>query len=167
MKVSNMDPTLRKSIEVESAARTIALCVQCGVCTGTCPAGRHTHLRTREILQRARLGHRAVLDEPELWDCAVCRECQERCEHGVRITDAILGLRGIAAREGKVPKEYMAVAAQLLKTGLAFPSTRYTQKMRRELGLSPLSEEEAEKVKMELLAIAEATGLKQLVEGSG
>ena len=44
----------------------IGSCIQCGTCTGGCPSGRRTALRTRSLIRKAQLGMDEVLSDKEL-----------------------------------------------------------------------------------------------------
>jgi heterodisulfide reductase subunit C len=102
---------------------SVKSCFQCGTCTGTCPSGRLTSLRSRTIIRKAVLGlKKEVLSSPALWECMICFKCQEQCPRGVNIANVMLALRNIAVREGIVPPEgYLKMGKAVLEEGAVQP----------------------------------------------
>jgi len=76
-------------------------CFQCGTCTASCVMGPYTTFRTRRLLRRALLGLKnQVLYSDDLWLCAACYTCYDRCPRGVKIPVVISALRALAVDEG-------------------------------------------------------------------
>jgi len=113
----------------------IRACYQCGTCSGSCPSGRRTALRTRALIRRAMLGDESVLDSPDLWLCSTCYTCFERCPRKVPTTDVIIQLRNMAARKGKMRPQHVALAKALADTGHGVTINEATQKLREFIGL--------------------------------
>lgn len=124
---------------LKSAGLDVLSCMQCGICTGSCPSGRHTGLNTRRIIREARKD-RAVLSDKDLWLCTTCYTCQERCPRGIPITDTVLELRRLAVKEGFMLPEHKQVSKMVLECGHAVPLDEETKKKRKELGLDPIPE---------------------------
>jgi len=123
----------------KDAANTVRYCVQCGTCTASCPAGRRTSFRTRQIIRDTQLGFKeGALTNDDLWACTTCYTCQERCPRGVKTTDIIRTLRNLAVREGHIIPEHKKVAGYLIRTGHAVPIDEKTKKLRVKLGLSKI-----------------------------
>ncbi len=40
-----------------------------------------------------------ISDQPELWMCTTCYNCQERCPRGIKVTDAVFTLRSEAVKK--------------------------------------------------------------------
>lgn len=57
-------------------------CVQCGLCTSTCPAARHSEYNPREIVERVLDGDETILEEDYLWNCFYCYTCHSVCPVG-------------------------------------------------------------------------------------
>lgn len=57
------------------------LCLECGICTGSCPVSRvHAAFSPRLMVERALLlPSEEVLDDPEVWSCLTCGSCSVRC----------------------------------------------------------------------------------------
>lgn len=68
-------------------------CMNCGVCTATCPLG--IDVLPRHLLRYAALGMEdRIREETEtVFSCLLCRACEESCPAGVHITENIRVLR--------------------------------------------------------------------------
>jgi heterodisulfide reductase subunit C len=161
--VNTFDSEFRKKLESNPFTKDIVFCYQCGTCTGGCPSSKKTALMTREVVCRASLGMRDVIDSKVLWLCLMCYRCTNNCRVGIDVTNVMAALRNIAAQEGKAPKAFIRVGKTMVDTAYSFPITKYTEKMRAELGLKPLKIDD--RVKDEVKKIAELSGLKDIVEG--
>ena len=84
---------------------TVKMCMQCGVCAGSCPLGKHWAHPPQEIFMMIRAGKREeVLTSDSMWMCTSCYNCIVRCPRGVQITHVMHGLAHYAQRLGLVPK---------------------------------------------------------------
>jgi Fe-S oxidoreductase len=56
-------------------------CLECGICTGSCPVSRHyPEFSPRIMVERALLGaDDEMLAEREVWTCLTCGTCSARC----------------------------------------------------------------------------------------
>ena len=56
-------------------------CLECGICTGSCPVSRHNEaFSPRLMVERALLSSDDVrLGEPDVWSCLTCGTCSARC----------------------------------------------------------------------------------------
>ena len=145
---------------------TIRECLQCGRCTGSCPSGRITALRTRKVFLMSLLDMRErLLSSDELWQCTTCYTCYERCPRKVKTTDIIRIIRNIAVREGYMADAHRRVAALVIKTGHAVPIDEATKEQRRKLGLDevPPTTQRHEAALKELQEIVKKTGFDRLV----
>ncbi|MBC7085282.1 MAG: CoB--CoM heterodisulfide reductase subunit C [Methanomethylovorans sp.] len=117
----------------------ILKCMQCGMCSGSCPSGRHTSLNVRRLIRHA-CKNPDVLRKKELWMCTTCYNCQERCPRNINIVDAILKIRTIAAHEGMILAEHRHVIKLLIEYGHAVPIDEMSMNKREQLGLERLPE---------------------------
>jgi len=109
-----IDPDFIDEI-VEAGADRIRTCIQCGTCSSVCPSGRRTAFRTRELMRKALLGLKdEVLSSPDLWLCATCLTCLERCPRQIKVTDAIIIMRNMAVEEGYMLPEHRKSSKKLL-----------------------------------------------------
>lgn len=115
----------------------ILKCMHCGICTGSCPSGRHMSLNIRRLLRKVRTD-RSVLSDDTLWMCTTCYNCQERCPRGIDIVDTILEVREIAVHEGLMLPEHRNVGELLIEHGHAVPIDAENKTKRKALGLNEL-----------------------------
>lgn len=117
------------------------LCFQCGKCTASCPIRRFDeHFQPRLIAKAALLGMREkVLNSKEIWMCATCYSCTERCPQGVRLTDVMRVLRNIAVKEGHVHPFFKNLSKVIIENGRIFTDDSFINEMRSDLGLPPVS----------------------------
>jgi quinone-modifying oxidoreductase subunit QmoC len=83
----------------------VKMCMQCGVCSGSCPLGKHWEHPPQEIFMMIRAGKRdEVLSSDSMWMCTSCYNCIVRCPRELPITHIMHGLAHYAKRLGLVPK---------------------------------------------------------------
>lgn len=83
----------------------VKMCMQCGVCAGSCPLGSHWAHPPQEIFMMIRAGKREeVLTSDSMWMCTSCYNCIVRCPRELPITHIMHGLANYSKRLGLVPK---------------------------------------------------------------
>ncbi len=83
----------------------VRMCMQCGVCSGSCPLGKHWEHPPQELFMMIRAGKREeVLSSDSMWMCTSCYNCIARCPRGLPITHIMHGLAHYAKKLGLVPK---------------------------------------------------------------
>ena len=81
------------------------MCMQCGVCSGSCPLGAAWEHPPQEIFMMIRAGKRdEVLKSESMWMCTSCYNCIVRCPREIPITHIMHGLANYAHRLGIAPK---------------------------------------------------------------
>lgn len=118
--IKKIDTHITEEIVKEDLER-IKSCFQCGTCTGGCPSGRRTALRTRILIRKALLGLDEVLSEPDLWLCSTCYTCYSRCPRAVPVTDIIIKLRNLATQKKHIITAHKSLTHLLLNTGHGVP----------------------------------------------
>jgi len=84
----------------------VKMCMQCGVCSGSCPLGPYWEHPPQEIFMMIRAGKREeVLKSESMWMCTSCYNCIVRCPRGLPITHIMHGLAHYAERLGLAPKQ--------------------------------------------------------------
>ena len=152
---------------VNAGADRLRTCIQCGTCSSVCPSGRRTAFRTRELIRKALLGLKEeVLSSPDLWLCATCLTCLERCPRQIKVTDAIIIMRNMAVAEGFMLPEHKSASMKLLETGHAVPINDANREKRASLGLDavPPTVHSHKDALDELQTIMKRTGFKTLIE---
>ena len=122
-----------------AGAESVALCFQCGTCSGACPSGRRTPYKIRQLVRRAVMGLKEdVISDDAIWMCTTCYECQERCPRGIKIVDVVKAVRNEAAKAGYMAPSHKATGSFVLKTGHGVPINPATRELRKKIGLSEL-----------------------------
>jgi Fe-S oxidoreductase len=78
------------------------LCFQCGRCDTACPWNRVRKFPVRRMINQAKLGV-IPFESEDLWICATCRQCVDRCPRGVEIIDVMRAMRRLLVPDGVVP----------------------------------------------------------------
>lgn len=152
---------------VARGGETLNLCFQCGTCTGSCPSGKETAFRIRQLIRKAQLGFEdEVLASDELWMCTTCYTCQERCPRGVEIVDIVMALRNMAVEKGHLSSTHKKAAGLLISTGHFVPLKDPIKSIRTELKLdeTPCTVLCHTDGLTQVQSLAESTGLKKTVE---
>ncbi len=133
---SNRDPDFTAEF-IDSGIETVKHCFQCGTCSGSCPSGRRTPYKVRQIVRKCLLGLKEeVISDDALWMCTTCYTCQERCLRSVKIVEIIKKARNIAAHAGYMAKAHKMTGVFVLNTGHAVPINDDVKALRAKIGLS-------------------------------
>lgn len=93
-----VDPHFEETLKLggEFDAR---LCMNCGVCTALCPLG--LDLLPRRLFRRVLLGDPEAVrgEEGTIFECLLCRLCEQNCPGGVHISENVRTLRTYLNRE--------------------------------------------------------------------
>jgi Fe-S oxidoreductase len=100
----------------EAGGASVDRCYQCGTCSGTCPWNLVSNFAVRDIITRAQLGLEGYEGE-DLWLCATCNACVDRCPRGVEIVDVVRTVRSIITQAGTSPKTLGAVLGSVRAAG--------------------------------------------------
>lgn len=83
----------------------VKMCMQCGVCAGSCPLGPHWEHSPQKLFMMIRAGKREeVLKSDSMWMCTSCYNCIVRCPRKLPITHIMHGLANYAHRLGLAPQ---------------------------------------------------------------
>jgi len=83
----------------------VKMCMQCGVCAGSCPLGPHWAHPPQELFMMIRANKREeVLTSDSMWMCTSCYNCIARCPRELPITHIMHGLARYAKVQGLAPK---------------------------------------------------------------
>ncbi|MHA1794370.1 MAG: CoB--CoM heterodisulfide reductase subunit C [Promethearchaeota archaeon] len=138
--IRKIDKTIVDQVAADELLERFKACYQCGTCSGGCPSGRRTSMRTREIIRDALIGlSDELLKSDLLWLCSTCYTCYERCPRDVPTTDIIIKLRNIASQHGFMKGPHIAVSKMLIETGHGVPiNDEKWNNLRASLNLSPV-----------------------------
>jgi len=79
----------------------VSMCMQCGVCTASCPEAGITDLNIRMLVRRNQLNR--GIEKLTPWFCTSCGECTLRCPRSVNPSEMIFDLRSAFVEEGQIP----------------------------------------------------------------
>jgi len=107
---------------VASGAETLYWCMQCGLCTGSCPwrlvPGHISQsFNIRKVQRLGQLGLEGFESEEVIYACSTCGQCVVRCPRQVKIIDNVRGMRSMLASVGTVPGSYRPVIGSLHSHG--------------------------------------------------
>jgi heterodisulfide reductase subunit C len=79
----------------------IRSCIQCGMCTGSCPTANRWDYPPRKAIAMVRAGLRKeLLSSNSMWFCASCYTCTVRCPRDIKPADIMHALEILAIRSG-------------------------------------------------------------------
>lgn len=161
----SIDENFKQEV-MDAGAESLALCFQCGTCTGACPSGRRTPYRIRQIVRKSLMGFKEdVISDDTLWMCTTCYECQERCPRAIKIVDIVKIARNYASQAGYMAKAHKMTGSFVIKTGHGVPINDATMELRKRVGLGelpPTTHQFPEALK-EVQAIFKKTGFDNLI----
>ena len=86
-----------EEIAATPGGEKIRACIQCGICTGSCPAANEMEYAPRKIIAMIRAEMRdEVLSSSSMWHCLSCYTCTVRCPRGVKPAELAHALEGLA-----------------------------------------------------------------------
>ena len=162
---SNRDPDFTAAF-IDSGIETVKHCFQCGTCSGSCPSGRRTPYKVRQIVRKCLLGLKEeVIADDALWMCTTCYTCQERCLRSVKIVEIIKKARNIAAHAGYMAKPHKMTGVFVMNTGHGVPINDATKALRAKIGLPeiPPTTHAYPEALAEVQKICKITGFDELI----
>ncbi len=89
-------------VEATPGGDTLTTCLQCGTCSGSCPAAADMDYLPRQLIAMIRAGMEdEVLDSHTPWMCVSCYHCMERCPMDVPVTELMYTLKQMAIQRGR------------------------------------------------------------------
>ena len=83
----------------------LSLCMQCGVCSGSCPIGAKMDHGPRKLFMMIRAGLKEeVMTSNTMWNCTSCYRCVVRCPRKVPVTYILHDLASKAVEMGYANK---------------------------------------------------------------
>ena len=93
-------------------------CIQCGVCTGSCPVSIKSGLNIRRIIRNARLMESIPIPPKDmLWSCTTCSTCQTRCPKDLNPYEVLIEMRSAVVEEGRVEPTIRNALESVFKHG--------------------------------------------------
>jgi Fe-S oxidoreductase len=107
---------------IYSGGESLYWCMQCGLCTGTCPyrlvpGEASEEFNVRRVQRLGQLGLEGFESENCLFACTTCRACVNVCPRGVDIIGNVRGMRRMLAEAGTIPASLKPIAGSLHSQG--------------------------------------------------
>jgi Fe-S oxidoreductase len=113
----------REAAEVilEAGGEPLKSCYQCGACSAVCPWNLVRSFVVHRIIHGAQLGTTDFASE-DVWTCATCWACVQRCPRGVEIVDVMRAVRRavVSLGIGAVPEALRISAKNIASMGNPF-----------------------------------------------
>jgi Fe-S oxidoreductase len=117
--VCRRDTTLETLLS-QPEGRRILSCIQCGICSGTCPYGEHMEYTPRRIISMLRRGRlEEVFASDSMLRCVACYSCMTKCPRGIHLSDVLLPLvkEQTLAQTAQMPAELQHSLQNTLRYG--------------------------------------------------
>jgi heterodisulfide reductase subunit C len=89
-----------EEVKKNPGAEKIQKCIQCGTCSGSCPASKFMDITPRKMVLMSLTGMKAeLLKSKSIWLCASCYSCSLRCPRGIPVTEFIYALKNMAMNQ--------------------------------------------------------------------
>ncbi len=99
--IESRDTAFRNQILKTPAGQKIPTCMQCGICSGSCPVSHEMDYTPRQLVRMVQLGlKKEVLSSNAIWICTTCFSCSVRCPRGIHPTELMETLKSMAMKEG-------------------------------------------------------------------
>ena len=103
---------------VAMGAEKLNLCMQCGMCAGSCPWGSvGGTFNVRRLIRMAQLGVEGYESDDVLYGCTTCNKCVLKCPRGVTIIDVVKAMRAMIAETGSIPGVLRTVTGSIHSNG--------------------------------------------------
>ncbi len=134
---------------VYSGAENLYWCMQCGLCTGTCPyrlvpGAASEEFNIRLVQHLGQLGLEGFESDDCLYACTTCRACVQVCPRGVDIIGNVVGMRRMMAEAGTIPPSLKPIAGSLHSQGNPWSGQRDKRTDWNKDGSVPIFSEDTE-----------------------
>jgi len=103
---------------VAMGAEKLNLCMQCGMCAGSCPWRIvEGPFNVRRLIRLAQLGVEGYESDDILYGCTTCNKCVLKCPRGVTIIDVVRAMRAMIAETGAIPSVLRTVTGSVHSNG--------------------------------------------------
>jgi Fe-S oxidoreductase len=93
-------------------------CIQCGMCSGSCPVARKTNLNIRRYMREvSAMGKLSIHPHNELWSCTTCSTCGIRCPKDLNPYEFLIDIRSMAVEEGQIAPTIRDALESIFKNG--------------------------------------------------
>jgi len=113
-----------REVAATLGGENIYACIQCGVCSGSCPVANEMEYPPRKIIALIRAGMRdEVLSSSSMWHCLSCYMCTVRCPRNIKPTELAHALEdlanqyGFSIKETRTPAMYRSFVSSIKGNG--------------------------------------------------
>ena len=113
-----------EEVTATPGGENIRACIQCGICTGSCPAANEMEHAPRKIIAMIRADMRdEVLSSSSMWHCLSCYTCTVRCPRDVKPAELAHTLECLANQQGfkvkgtNTPAMYRSFVSSMKRNG--------------------------------------------------
>ncbi len=93
-------------------------CIQCGMCTGSCPVARKANLNVRRYMREVSAsGKVSIHPQDELWSCTTCATCGIRCPKELVPYDFLIDIRSLVVEKGQIAPTLRDALEEVFKNG--------------------------------------------------
>lgn len=176
---SNDFNILKEILNADRVSKDIGLlkCIQCGLCTASCPAARYTDFSPRKIMNAILQGDSQIIQDERIWNCFSCYTCHLRCPRNNSPITIIQALKQISIEKGyNIDKlqDFLAYGESFTEFGAGALSKEMVNKLCEDWGEEwlelRLKNEEIREglgLKTSLLPIAARKEIYKILEQSG
>jgi len=133
-------------------------CYECMKCTSGCPVAKiYSEFAPHKIVVLTRMGFTDdLIKGREIWLCAQCKTCKDRCPQSVAPSDLIIALRNVAyAEKIDIPRGFKLIVQHIYRRGVIGESAEIMSREmdffdREALGLPIIKLEDPEKFQKEM-----------------
>ena len=123
---------------LERLKKELYVCFECGKCSGSCVVFRvkedmNPRLFVSSILEASSIDQ--ILENENVWCCAICYDCSERCDQGIDFAHTLFELKNLSTEKGNQPQAIKDELATLYETGRTSPINSRVLKKRAALDL--------------------------------
>ncbi len=115
----NIHGSLHQLLDFEK----LKYCFECGICTASCPVAEliPKHYNPRTLLHSLQFCDTKTLKSAQLWLCAWCYRCYDRCPQKLCLPEIFLSLRRIAVQKGYLEGFYEAL--KIIRDNIPLPAS--------------------------------------------
>ena len=92
----------------------------------------------RTLLQKVWMNPEKTAKTEELWLCAWCYRCTERCPQGIQPTEIFLLARNFATETEKIPTNPKMIITEILRSGRSMAYDEFIDELRDDYDLPPI-----------------------------
>ncbi|MGD8565811.1 MAG: (Fe-S)-binding protein [Candidatus Bathyarchaeota archaeon] len=131
-------------MNVQELIKTHSLleCIQCGLCTGSCPVSRKANLNIRSYMREVAIyGQLTIHPQDELWSCTTCATCGIRCPKEINPYEFLIDVRSMAVEGGTVSPTIRDALESTFKNGNPWARIRGKRsEWAQDLGIKHISQ---------------------------